>query len=120
MTERNPLFQKEQRTKQDKYIEFSRFLRRHRIARFAINTLSRTILAIAMISTPGGIELFSNPEARRFIFDKETHTGLLKDSILSESLYYPNREDTSLDFSNAPAGRWVAYDFNRPSEFSDI
>ncbi len=58
-----------------------------------------------------------DPEVRRFMLEREARTGLLEGSILANELYFPREDGTSIEHRVAVAGRWVAYDFNRPKEF---
>lgn len=97
--------------------DFRNFARRHCIARLVGNNLFRLTFFTFLFCTPHGWELLKNPFIRNSIFRREGWVGLLEDSILSPSLYHPNREKTSLEQSSADAGRWIAYDFYRPQEF---
>ena len=95
----------------------ARFFRKHWLARNVTNLGVRAAFYIAILSTDWGRDFLRKYGLKETIFLAQSSAGLLEDSILSNGLYFPNDEGTSLSFKQAVAGRWVAYDFNRPAEF---
>lgn len=100
--------------------DIARFLRRHFLAKAAGNMFVLSALAYYLIFTRDGWQTLRNPELRQSLFNREENTGLLEDSIFAPDLYFPSDEGTGLENRRAVAGRWVAYDFNRPNEFGSI
>lgn len=84
-----------------------------RVRRFGTQMLYLAYL----LSTDSGREGIKKYGFKDALFSLESRTGLLEDSILSNNLYYPNNEGSSLSNDQAVAGRWIAYDFERPLEF---
>ena len=115
MPEREPN-QKQPLIKQDRE-DISDFLKRNRLIRYPMNVATRISLYTAFLSTQSGRKLLSDPEARRFLWNREKRVGLLEDSIFSNDLFFPNKEETSLTHETAVAGRYIGYDFRRPTEF---
>lgn len=116
MTEREPNRKDSNFSKEDRQ-NVADFFKRNKLIRYPANVATRISLYIITLSTQEGRELLKNPETRLFLFDREARVGLLEDSIFSNDLFFPNKEGTSLDHETAVAGRYVGYDFRRPTEF---
>lgn len=100
--------------------ELSATLRESRLARRLGNVFFRLSMLPTLLLTEEGRELFNDPEMRRFFYDKEARVGLLEDSIISDELYVPNMDGTSLEHKSTVAGRFVSFDFHRPEEFKSV
>lgn len=99
------------------YDEFREFIRRHRILKNAVSTITWAMILATLPFTSLGKEIFSSPLYRKILFDRDLQVGLLEGSILNYQLYHPNEQKTSLELNQAPAGRYVGYDFHRTTEF---
>lgn len=51
--------------------------------------------------------------------DPEKTRGLIRGALLSNTLAYPDPETGQLCYTQALAGQWIAYDFNRRRVFPD-
>ncbi|MBI2031076.1 MAG: hypothetical protein HYT08_00500 [Candidatus Levybacteria bacterium] len=118
MKEQEPERDPAQEAKNNKLTkDINDFFKRHRLWRYPANIAWRISVYTVLISTKDGRERLKNPETRRFLYDREAQAGLLEGSIFNHDLFHPNEEERSLLHEHAVAGRWVAYDFNRPQEF---
>lgn len=90
---------------------------RHRLGRKVRRAGTQMLFFAYLLSTDSGREGIRKYGFKDALFSLEARTGLLENSILSNTLYYPNDEEASLSSDQAVAGRWVAYDFDRPLEF---
>jgi len=97
--------------------EFGRKLRKMPGIRRLLNFVIYGLYIPPTMILKGQGKILFNPSYRKLMFDRETKTGLLEDSIFAPSLWCPNDEGTSLQYDNAVAGRYAAYDFHRREEF---
>ncbi len=58
------------------------------------------------------------PQKRR----PDMMSGLIEGAIIGSTVSFPvaNSDKPRVEYEKAPGGRWVGYDFNRPSEFPTI
>lgn len=115
MPEREPVKKQNNPISRADREDVSDFFRRNKLIRYPTNIATRLLL-YGVILLNGG-ELLRDPEARRFLYDREERLGLLEDSIFSNELFFPNKEESSLEHESAVAGRYIGYDFRRPTEF---
>lgn len=97
--------------------DIARFFRRHWFIRSVTSLGVRGLWYMYLLTTDRGRDFIREYGLREAMVTAQQNAGFLEDSILSSGLYFPNDEGTSLSFKQAVAGRWVAYDFNRPAEF---
>lgn len=96
-----------------------RTFRHNRLTRSIRNVGVGIVYLMYLISTDSGREDLRKYGLKDALFAAESRSGLLEDSILSDNLYFPNNDGTLLSWQRAIAGRWIAYDFNRPFEFGE-
>lgn len=90
---------------------------RRKIANTAIKTGLYSFIVYKCLTDVQFRRQFLDSEWREFIFKREPKIGLLEDSIIGNNLYVPNNEESTLMLTQAPGGRYTAFDFHRPEEF---
>lgn len=93
------------------------FLRRHRSLNLPLNALYMSAFYAYGFLNPRLRDVMKDPEIRRLLTDREAQVGLLEDSIFAPSLYHPSADETSMEYTDTVAGRWVGYDFHRATDF---
>lgn len=88
-------------------------LKRSRITRGLFDTWFNSYRLLGYITTERGREILKDPYLRRTILQRKYRVGLLEDSIVSNNLYAPNEDKSSLENVTAEAGRMFAYNFHR-------
>lgn len=99
--------------------DFGKQLRRMPGLRKLMNAVLYGLILPPTLIMKGQGKMLFDPSFRKLMFDRETKTGMLEDSIFAPALWCPNDEGTSLQYDDALAGRYAAFDFNRKSEFNN-
>lgn len=97
--------------------DIAEFLKRHSLARRVFSYISTTLFYTFFLSSPIGRDALRDPNFRRCLFNRSERIGMLEDSVFNHELYFPNEDNTSLDYKSAFVGRWIGFDFYRKEEF---
>ncbi|HEX8762885.1 MAG TPA: hypothetical protein VF733_03965 [Candidatus Saccharimonadales bacterium] len=90
--------QKPKQTSQIRLEDIRDYFKRHPIQRKLINAAIRPVYLL-------------DPACK----NPDSYTGMLKGTIISEKLLYPDQEQPDgVSYHHACPGRWLAYDFHRP------
>jgi hypothetical protein len=102
-------------THTDKEIQKSKRLRRNPLLRQAYNSYYKIMFAV-MIPLYPLLTRDLDPGLYRYVLDWRRRIGMLDCSIISNRLFAPNDENTSIQECRSVAGRWSAYDHLRRKE----